>query len=469
VVGVGERALPAGVKRVLVLGAGRSGSAAARALSRRGLSVVLSDSKAEAEVQDLASLRGWQIEVVLGPQGETQLDGVDLVVKSPGIPETAAIVQAVRRRGLTLYSEVELAFRLVPNPFCAITGTNGKTTTTALLGHMFATAGRPMRVVGNIGVALSSVIDEAEAEAELVTELSSFQLEDVHAFRPEVGILLNLTQDHLDRHGTMEHYLEIKGRMFQKQGPADVAVLNAADGWVREFGQALAARTDPPRVMYFSTAGPQGAESWLEDDRLHVLGRPSLSVGRLQLRGPHNMENCLAAASAALLRGLSLEAVEEALRTFAGVEHRLQKAGNVRGVEYVNDSKATNVEAALKALGAYPRGVHLILGGRDKASDYEPLARACAGGCVSVYLIGEAAPLIRAAFAEVEKSGVPRLPVLLDMGDLERAVAVAAARAQRGEVVLLAPACASFDQYRSFEERGDHFMRLVAQQAKRAG
>lgn len=462
-----ERSLPPGVRRILVLGASRSGLAAARALARRGFQVTLSDTKPQAELENLEQLAGLKLNLKFGEQSEALLEDVDLVVKSPGIPHTAPIVQAAYGHGLPLFSEIELAFRLVANPFSAVTGTNGKTTTTALLGHIFQTASRPARVVGNIGTALSSVIDQVEAEEELVTEVSSFQLEDVHAFRPEVGILLNLTQDHLDRHGTMEHYLEIKGRLFQNQGAADVALLNRADSWVRGLGERLGGRSGGPRIVYFSTEGALGAESWFGDGRLFLLGRASLTTEQLRLRGLHNVENCLAAGTAALCRGLPLQAVEEGLRTFSGVAHRLQKAGTVAGVEYVNDSKATNVEAALKALGAYPCGVRIILGGRDKASDYRPLARACAGGCVVAYLIGEAAPLIREAFAEVEKEGVTGLPALVDVGDMEHAVETAAAEARQGEVVLLAPACASFDQYRNFEERGDHFMALVARLAAR--
>lgn len=457
------RGLPPGISRVVVLGASRSGLAAARALARRGCPVLLSDVGPRERLEGVDSLMGLPIDLRIGPQTEDLLSDADLVIKSPGIRAETPIVAAARERGLPVWSEIELGYRLLENPLDAITGTNGKTTTTALLGHMCATGGRPVRVVGNIGVALCTVVDEIEPEVEVVVEVSSFQLEDVYEFHPVSAILLNLTQDHLDRHGTMDNYLAIKARVFACQRSGDTAVLNADDAMVATVGRELEARPDGPCVLWFSTRGLEWCESRLDGERLIVCGVPSLRREQLSLKGLHNVENCLAAASAAVSRGIDREAVEEALRTFTGVEHRLQRAGTVRGVEYVNDSKATNVEAALKALSAYPRGVLLILGGRDKASDYEPLARACVGSCREVYLIGEAAPLIRSAFERVgEEVGKDVVPRLVDAGDLERAVAKASREAQPGEVVLLAPACASFDQYRNFEERGHHFMELVA-------
>ncbi len=469
VVTSGDRwGLPPAVKRVLVLGASRSGLAAARALAGRGYEVTLSDSGPVAMPVDLDEESGAAQPVILrlGPQGRELLAGMDLVVKSPGIPGDAPIVRAARDQGIAVWSEIELGYRLLSNRIDAVTGTNGKTTTTSLLGHMFATAGLPVQVLGNIGTAMTTVADRIEPDVEVVVEVSSFQLEDVHQFRPASAILLNLTQDHLDRHGTMEHYLEIKARVFANQQSGDVAVINADDPLVASVGHQLSEREGGPQVIWFSTRGMSDAQSRLEGDRLVLVGARSVALADVSLKGLHNVENCLAAASAALCRGVEKSAVEEALRTFPGVEHRLQRAGTVRGVEYVNDSKATNVEAALKALGAYPQRVHLIVGGRDKASDYRPLAEACVDACRSVYLIGEAAPLIRAAVERLgEQAGGEGSPQLRDMGDLERAVHEAAAAAEPGDVVLLAPACASFDQYRNFEERGHHFVTLVTELA----
>jgi len=297
---------------------------------------------------------------------------------------------------------------------------------------------------------------------ELVVELSSFQLEDVHEFRPAAGVLLNLTPDHLDRHGTMERYVGCKANMFARQGPEDWAVFNLDDPSVADLGRQVAAREDGPGVVFFSTAGHKGADAWFDGSSLHLLGGGSVPIDTIPLRGRHNMENCLGASTVALVRGVPLAAVQQSLRTFPGVPHRLQPAGVVHGVAYVNDSKATNVEATLKALEAYPTGTHLILGGRDKASDYRPIARACYSGCKGVYLVGEAAPLIRAAFERVRsEEGIEAGPVPRDAGDIERAVAFAGAAAAPGETVLLAPACASFDQYSDFEERGRHFVEIV--------
>ncbi len=460
---VGGRGLPGKYRRVLVVGAGRSGLGAAAVLLGLGREVVLSDSKNRAGLPGLTEIEARGAQLLAPPQGPAHLDGVDLVVKSPGVPGETPLVEEGRRRGVPVWSEIELAYRLFPQPFTAVTGTNGKTTTTALLGHMFRTAGRPVQVLGNIGLAVTSAAGSLGLDDELVVELSSFQLEDVHAFRPAAGVLLNLTQDHLDRHHTMERYLACKANLFAHQRPGDQAVLNLDDPAVAALGRGLAAREGGPQVTFFSTSGAAQAASRLVGRRLYLSGHDALGVEELALRGLHNVENCLAAATAGLARGLGIEAVIEALRTFSGVPHRLQVAGMVAGVAYVNDSKATNVEATLKALGAYPHRTHLIAGGRDKGSDYRPIARVCAAACRAVYLVGEAAPLIREAFTRVrEEEGLSYLPDPRDCGDLETAVAAAAVAARDGDTVLLAPACASFDQYRDFEERGDHFMTIVA-------
>jgi UDP-N-acetylmuramoylalanine--D-glutamate ligase len=473
----GSMGVPGTVRRALVLGASRSGISAALALAGLGLQVTLSDRQSPESLPGLkaamdAGVR-FQAENTLGAHWPAP----DLVVKSPGVPGEAKPVLLAHERGVPVWSELELAYALFSNPFDAVTGTNGKTTTTALLGHLFATAGRPARVLGNIGVAVTSVAGEIQANEELVVEVSSFQLEDIHAFRPAVGVFLNLTPDHLDRHGSMECYLTCKANLFVNQRAEDVAVLNLLDPAVAGLGLELAGRPNGPRVAFFSVAGRsalagRGATtgstkdsqpvSWVEDGWIYLEGERTARVSDIRLPGLHNLENCLGAGTAALARGLDRGAVAEGLGTFAGVAHRLERAGMVAGVTYVNDSKATNVEATLTALNAYPERTHLILGGRDKASDYRPVARACARGCKAVYVIGEATPLIEAAFAEVrEREEVPGVPELQMCGDLETAVGTAAERAVAGDVVLLAPACASFDQYSSFEERGEHFRILV--------
>jgi UDP-N-acetylmuramoylalanine--D-glutamate ligase len=460
--------LPASVERVLVLGGSRSGTSAAIALAGLGRQVLLSDRRAAADLPALQAVLDAGAAYVSEDCLATEWPQPDLVIKSPGVPAEAAPVVLAQKWGVPVWSELELAYVLFANPFSAITGTNGKTTTTALLGHLFTTAGRPVRVLGNIGVAVTSVAGAVAPDDELVVEVSSFQLEDIHAFRPACGIFLNLTPDHLDRHGSMERYLACKANLFANQGPGDVAVLNLVDPAVAGLGRQLRKRPDGPRVIFFSTAGQSGGdpavppESWVAGGWVYLLGERAVSAADIRIPGVHNLENSLAAATAAMARGVDLRAVVEGLRTFTGVPHRLQFAGMVAGVTYVNDSKATNVEATLTALNAYPSNTHLILGGRDKASDYRPVVRACARACKAVYLIGEATPLIEAAFAEVrDQEGVRGVPDLHDVGDLEHAIALASRTAAAGDVVLLAPACASFDQYKNFEERGDHFMSLV--------
>jgi UDP-N-acetylmuramoylalanine--D-glutamate ligase len=475
----GKAGLPAGIRRAIVLGASRSGIAAALALTDLDVSVTLSDRRGREALPGIEAALRAGVQLVAEESLAEEWPQPDLVVKSPGVPAEAAAVRKAYEAGVPVWSELELAYALLPNPFDAITGTNGKTTTTALLGHLFEVAGRPVRVLGNIGVAVTSVARGLSPDEELVVEVSSFQLEDTHLFRPAVGVFLNLTPDHLDRHGTMERYLQCKANLFANQRAGDVAVLNLADPAVAGLGAQLAAREDGPRVAFFSTRwmGSAGSpdpvpasaasaaltpDSWIEDGWLVIDRERLLPVSDIRLPGLHNLENCLAAATAAAARGVARGALAEGLQTFRGVPHRLEQAGMVAGVTYVNDSKATNVEATLTALNAYPERTHLILGGRDKASDYRPVALACARGCKAVYLIGEAAPLIADAFAEVAAGGeVDRLPEVGTWCDLERAVEAAARVAEPGDVVLLAPACASFDQYTDFEERGEHFKSIV--------
>jgi UDP-N-acetylmuramoylalanine--D-glutamate ligase len=383
---------------VLVLGLARSGVAAAAALERRGVAVVRADRKFGNDA-DLALL-----------------DGVGVLVKSPGVPGEASLVAAARDRGVPVWSEIELASRLLPNPILGVTGTNGKTTTAEWLGFML---GAP--VAGNVGRALSELDGEAESVQLIVCELSSFQLEDVHEFRPRIAVLLNLEPDHLDRHGSFEAYRNAKLRIFENQTGADTAVVP------RELDYTLAARR-----IEFAADDPLPAE-------------PSL-------RGAHNRENAAAATAAARAAGAGEEQIARGLREFRGVPHRLELVAELGGVRYVNDSKATNVAAALRALSAYEdEPVRLILGGSRKGEDFEPLAAALGPNVGAVYVIGETADELARA-----------IPDTIRAGDLGTAVERAAGAARPGEVVLLSPACASYDQFRDFEERGEEFKRLVA-------
>jgi UDP-N-acetylmuramoylalanine--D-glutamate ligase len=408
-------------RRALVLGLARSGLASAEALLAHGAQVVGFDRN---EALDAGRLRERGVEVHLGREEETLLQGIDLVVKSPGVPGETLLVQGARERAVPVWSEIELGARLLPNPILGVTGTNGKTTTTELLGAVFRAAGRPVEVAGNVGRPLTSLVGQASPEAWVVCELSSFQLEDVETLRPRVAVLLNLEPDHLDRHGTFEAYADVKLRIFESQEAEDTAVVP------RAFG---------------SIPGAARRATFAADDEL-----PAEPL----IPGPHNRENAAAATVAARAVGIDDAAIGEALRTFEGVPHRIEVVRELRGVRYVNDSKATNVAAALRALTAFADArLHVILGGRGKHEPFAPLAAAFKAGD-SAYLIGEASTEIAAA---LEYSEVP-FTLARDLGV---ALADAAAAASAGDVVLLSPACASFDQFRDFEARGDAFRSLV--------
>jgi len=381
-----------------VLGLARSGLAAAAALERRGVEVVRADRE-------------------LGNDEDVGLvEGVGLLVKSPGVPAEASLVAGARERGVAVWSEIELGSRLLPNPILGVTGTNGKTTTAEWLGFML---GAP--VAGNVGRALSELDGEVEPEQLVVVELSSFQLEDIDRFRPRIAVLLNLEPDHLDRHGSFKAYRDAKLRIFENQTEADTAVVP------RDLDHELRAQ----RVEFAA------------DDRLPA--EPSL-------RGAHNRENAAAAVAAARAAGAREEEIVRGLRDFRGVPHRLELVAERGGVGYVNDSKATNVAATLRALAAYEdEPVRLILGGSRKGEDFAPLAAALGPNVRAVYVIGETADEL----ARV-------IPDTIRAGDLATAVERAATAAQHGEVVLLSPACASYDQFGDFEERGEEFKRLVA-------
>ena len=405
-----------------MLGLARSGEAAALALARRGIRVVGVDRDESLEA---GRLREAGVEVVLGAEDPALLDDVDLLVKSPGVPSEAPLAAAARSRGLTIWSEVELGSRLLANPVVGVTGTNGKTTTSELLGAVFRAAHRPVAVAGNVGRPLTGLDGAIAEDAWIVCELSSFQLEDIESFRPEIAVLLNLTPDHLDRHADFDAYRAAKLRIFENQGPEDFAVVPRAFGDLPGAG----------RRVEFAADDPLPAEP--------------------RIPGEHNRENAAAATAAARAAGIDDAAIAEALSTFAGVPHRLELIREIGGVRWVNDSKATNPEAAERALGAYPPGLRVILGGSLKGSSFAGLARqAQKSGVARAYLIGEAADEIAEALAA---AGVR----FQHSRDLEKAVADAQAEAEPGDVVLLSPACASYDQFRDFEERGEQFRALV--------
>ena len=427
----------------LVVGLARSGVAAALALRSLGAEVVGCDSGAVPEGRR-SELEHAGVPVYAGVSGVELVDGIGTVVKSPGVPAQAPVVAAARERGLGVVGELELGWRLVPNETIAVTGSNGKTTTVELLGHLHRSAGIAAVVVGNVGTALTSLVGSGLPEETIVVcEASSFQLEDTLRFAPDAGVLLNLAEDHLDRHGTFDAYKAAKLEVFARQPPGTVAVaheLLAAD--ISGEGE---------RVLFGRGEQARMAD---RDDHLWWDGEPLIAHAELRLRGAHNRENAMAAAAVTLARGMERDAVREGLATFAGVAHRLEEVATHDGVLYVNDSKATNVASAIAGIEAFAGGLHVILGGSGKHADYAPLAAPVAERARAVYLIGETAGEIGAALAG---AGVP----LRQSGDLESAVAAARAAARPGEVVLLSPASASFDQYTDYEARGAHFRALV--------
>ena len=433
--------LPAGP--YLIVGLARSGIAAALTLSARGERVTGVDTGSP----DVEALVAAGIEARLDTDGLAQLADARCVVKSPGVPAQAPVIEAARARGLPVLGELELAWRLLPNEFIAVTGTNGKTTTVELVGHIHREAALPVAVAGNVGVAASGLVGRLSAEATVVCEASSFQLEDTEAFAPEAAVLLNISPDHLDRHGTMDAYRAAKLRAFARQGNYDVAVAPLDLPGTPDLG-GCARRVTFGRGAGADLSERQGQLFWEEE--------PLIPVSDIGLRGAHNVDNAMAAAATSLARGVDVDAVRAGLRSFPGVAHRLEEVAVRDGVAYVNDSKATNVASALVALAAFPEDtVHLIAGGLGKGQDFAPLRPAVERACRAVYLIGRDGP----AIGEVLRDAGARVK---ECETLERAVAAAASTAGAGETVLLSPACASYDQFADFEERGRRFRELAS-------
>lgn len=425
-------------RRALVVGLARSGRAAALLLARRGWDVVGIDS-GEADAPELVAA-GVEVRAPFADP----VPGVDLVVKSPGVPAEAVPVAAARAAGVPVWSEIELAARELPNPIIGITGTNGKTTTTELTAHLLREGGFSAVACGNQGTPLAGLVDEVATDVWLVVECSSFQLEDAHEFHPTGAVLLNIAPDHLDRHGDLASYEQAKLRLFRRQEVGDLALVPRG---MTPPGAGTVCHLDE------GEPGPDAA-AWTVGG-LHLAGRGFvIDWDQVPLRGRHNRQNVMAAAALALHAGVGAGDIASGLMSFPGVPHRLEVVGEVGGVRYLNDSKATNPEATMAALDAYPAGVHLILGGRAKGTPFGPLAAAAKGAVVRAYLIGEAAGEIGPAL-DAEGIAYERC------GTLDGAVARAAAAASPGQVVLLSPACASFDQFTGFEHRGEAFRAAV--------
>jgi UDP-N-acetylmuramoylalanine--D-glutamate ligase len=425
-------------KRVTVVGMAKSGHAAVELLLEQGAVVRAVDEKPEGAV------RGVDVE----PQTAAAFGSAELVVISPGVPADLELLNDVRARGVHVIGELELASWFLQGENIGITGANGKTTTTALTGHILKESGIACQVGGNIGTPTAAMIKTSRADQWNVLELSSFQLETIREFRAHIGIVLNVTPDHLDRHHTFENYASAKGRLFETQRAGDFAVLNADD----PVCVAYAARTKATPV-WFSLEHRVESGAWLENGEVRYDGRTLLSVSDIPLRGRHNVQNVMAAAIGARLAGASMEQIAAAVRTFPGVEHRLEFVREIDGVAYYNDSKATNVDATLKAIDAFPGGLWIILGGKDKDSDYTVLREPLREKARAALLIGAAASKI-----EDQLQGATRIE---RSGTLQDAVQTARREARAGDTVLLAPACASFDQFQNYEHRGRVFKELV--------
>jgi UDP-N-acetylmuramoylalanine--D-glutamate ligase len=440
-------------KRVLVVGLGKSGVASALFLQARGARVTVSDAKPQEQLgQEIPVLLDHGIAVETGGHGERTFRGQDFIVVSPGVPvDSPPLVQA-RALGESVIGEIELASRFLPKTIVAITGSNGKTTTTTLGGEIVAAGGFPVVVGGNIGTPAISLVERTTADTVVVLEVSSFQLETIETFRPKIAVVLNITPDHLDRHRTFAAYADAKARIFENQQADDFAVLNADDPTCLELaGQARA------QVFWFSRRDQIQPGAYVRDGRIFFRNaegrREVMLVSEIPLKGAHNVENTLAAICVGALMGCETERIRRAVQDFKAVEHRLEYVATIRGVDYYNDSKATNVDATIKALESFPANIHLIVGGKDKDSDYTLLNDLIRNRVKRVYTIGAAAEKIELqvkSAAEIDRSGT-----------LETALKRSAATAEAGDIVLLAPACASFDQFKNYEHRGRVFKEVV--------
>jgi UDP-N-acetylmuramoylalanine--D-glutamate ligase len=435
----------------LVVGLARSGQAAARLLAGRGETVRAVDL---GHPEGAAGLQGAGVEVFLDTDGLAQLEGTHTVVKSPGVPREAPVIAAALDREIEVMGELELGWRALPNRFVGVTGTNGKTTTVELLGHLYRRAGEPVALAGNVGTALTELVGTVDPEATIVCECSSFQLEDTIAFAPECAVFLNLAPDHLDRHADLESYQAAKLRIFANQSNDDVAVYNADDAFLAGTDLGGCAR----RIAFCTGAAPE-CEVACAEGTIFYDGEPLLPVADLGIFGEHNVANAMAAAAAALAMGIDREAVREGLRGFAGVPHRLEQVAEIAGVRFVNDSKATNVASAAVGIRAFEEGVHVILGGSEKDEPFAPLSEPLAERARAAYLIGATVERMARELAPAVAAGVE----LHRCEGLEDAVRRAAAAAAPGEVVMLSPATASFDAFEDYEARGERFREIVGE------
>ena len=440
-------------KRVLVIGLGKTGRSTVRFLTGRGASVVATDDKPLTEMRDAASaLSGLNARLAFGPQNAAILSGVDLIIPSPGVPPSNPLLAEGVKRGVPILAEIEVAFRFLKRPVIAITGTNGKTTVTTLIGEILRASGRKVYVGGNIGDPLIGYVDSPQEEDFAVVELSSFQLEWIEQFRPMVALLLNVTCDHIDYHGTFEAYRRAKERIFENQGPGDLAILNADEPWASPLARRLRSK-----VSLFSSKAEIPNGMFLHGDELILRengeNRETYPVGMIRIPGTHNVENVMASILACRACGCPREGVIEAVSAFRGIAHRIEFAGEKNGVVFYDDSKGTNVGAVARALETFSRPVILLLGGRDKGGDFDSLAVFIRKGVKKVVLFGEAREALRRIIGGIAKTSLAPT--------LGKAVEKAYADAAPGDVILLSPGCASFDEFKDYKERGDFFKDMV--------
>lgn len=443
-------------KKVLVVGIARSGIAVAKFLVGKGSVVVLTDKKSLAELTNtLQNIPVGSVEIIAGQYPEITPGSYDFLVVSPGVPLTIPPIQRAFELGLPVVSELELAYWYARSPIIAITGTNGKTTTTTLLGEIFKRARVHTCVGGNIGLPLVLEVEKYGPEDVIVAEVSSFQLECIEKFKPKVSVVLNFSPDHLDRHGNMDNYITAKARIYENQEPGDYTILNYDDSRVAALGTKT-----PGKVIFFSRQHKLEEGIFVDNGNIILkLGATAVKVCRTKdvfIKGPHNLENALAAVAAASVLGVSAEVIGRTLRDFRGVAHRLELVAEIEGVKYVNDSKGTNPDASIKALEAYDEPIVLLAGGRNKGSDFTKFAQKVKEKVSTLVILGECKAEIKDA---VSKTG---FTAIYDAKDFDEAVRIAARMSETGQIVLLSPACASWDMFKDFEERGERFKEVVS-------
>lgn len=444
-------------KKIWIIGMARSGIAAANVLHAKGARVIISDGKEredfDSNVIDSLLIKG--VELRFKDDLAALPNDISLTVISPGLSIYHPVVAKLRERGIEVISEIELAYRLNPQiPIIAITGTNGKTTTTSLIGQILRNEGRNAKIAGNIGIPLVQEIANIDSNGIIAAEISSFQLEAIDKFTPHIAVLLNITPDHLDRHGTMEKYIETKGFLFQNQSKTDFAILNRDDENVVSLAYAV-----PSEIIWFSRQQELDEGIFIRDGKIVIryqgLEYIIIEPQKIRIKGAHNLENSMAAIGAAFAAKVSINTIRDTLISFKGVEHRLEVVREIDGVLFINDSKGTNTDAAIKALDAYPNPIVLIAGGKDKGTSFASFARKIKERVKELILIGQAAPIIE---AEVREEGFFNIHHCKTMED---AVRRADELAEKGDIVLLSPACASFDMFRNYEERGAVFKNAV--------